>query len=377
MQQFLYTIKGSLRSKEGIFWALMFPLFLGLLFKFMFGNLGDYEQFSEVAVGVVEQKANETFVETLQEVEMEEDLPMFEVFEYQDIEKAQDALQDETVYAYIIVDGDEFNLVIREMDIYTSLVKSFVDQYKQNYTLIEEVASKHPEQMEAFLSTLFETESIGIKEIELKGQDKSPYTQYFYALLSMACLIASMYGLNYGMDLQADLTTLGARRNVAPTPKMQQFVTDFLASMTIYTVLMTIVLLMVVYAYEQDFGDNFGLIWVATIVGTFTGLAGGYLIATWVKGNAGKKNGICVAFFMVSSFLGGLQMAEMPYILEENCPIINRINPATLLVNAYKSLAVFGDYEQYVVNVISLFAIGVLFIILSVAKLRRTKYASI
>lgn len=377
MQQFLYTIKGSLRSKEGIFWALVFPLFLGLIFKFMFGNLGDYEQFSEVAVGVVEQKSNETFVETLQEVEMEEDLPMFEVFEYQDIEKAQDALQDETVYAYIIVDGDEFNLVIREMDIYTSLVKSFVDQYKQNYTLIEEVASKHPEQMEAFLSTLFEAESIGIQEIELKGQDKSPYTQYFYALLSMACLIASMYGLNYGMDLQADLTTLGARRNVAPTPKMQQFVTDFLASMTIYTVLMTIVLLMVVYAYEQDFGDNFGLIWVATIVGTFTGLAGGYLIATWVKGNAGKKNGICVAFFMVSSFLGGLQMAEMPYILEEKCPIINRINPATLIVNAYKSLAVFGDYEQYAVNVISLFGIGVLFIILGVAKLRRTKYASI
>jgi len=48
-----------------------------------------------------------------------------------------------------------------------------------------------------------------------------------------------------------------------------------------------------------------------------------------------------------------------------------------LIVNAYKSLAVFGDYEQYAVNVLSLLGIGVLFIILSVAKLRRTKYASI
>ena len=80
---------------------------------------------------------------------------------------------------------------------------------------------------------------------------------------------------------------------------------------------------------------------------------------------------------MGSSFLGGLQMAEMPYILEENCPIINRINPATLIVNAYKSLAVFGDYRQYAVSVLSLFAIGVLFMILSVVKLRRTKYASL
>ncbi|MBQ4058332.1 MAG: ABC transporter permease [Lachnospiraceae bacterium] len=377
MQQFGYSIKRSLRSIEGIFWALVFPLFLGLIFKFMFGNLGTYEQFSEVAVGVVEQTENDVFVEMLKEIEMEEDLHMFEVFEYENVDEAEKALQNETVYTYIVVDGDEFTLMIRKMDIYTSLVKSFVDQYKQNYTLIEEVAKKDPKQAVAFATNLFDSDSIGLEEIELKGQDKSPYTQYFYALLGMACLIASMYGLGHGMDLQADMTTIGARRNVAPTPKMQQFVTDFLASMTMYSVLMTIVLVAVVYVYGQDFGDNFGLVWLVTIVGTFTGLAGGYLIATWVKGPKGKKEAMCIAFFMVSSFLGGLQMAEMPYILEEKCPIINRINPATLLVNAYKSLAVFGDYQQYAVNVISLLVIGVLFMIFSVAKLRRTKYASI
>ncbi len=377
MHQYIYIIKRSLRSIEGIFWALIFPLFLGLIFKFMFGNLGTYEQFAEVAVGVVEVEANETFLETMQEVEMKDNLPLFKVTEYKSVDEATDALQDESIYAYVLVDGEDFKLVIREMDIYTSLIKSFLDQYQQNYSLIEEVASKHPEQMETLLSALFEAESIGIEEIELKGQDKSPYTQYFFSLLAMACLIASMYGLSYGNNLQANFSTIGARRNVSSTPKMRQFVIDFLASMTIYTVLMTIVLLVVVYVYGQDFGDNFVLIWLVTLVGTFTGLASGYFIATWVKGNAGQKNGICVAFFMVSSFLGGLQMAEMPYILEQNCPVVNRINPATLIVNAYKSLAVFGDYEQYAVNVISLFAIGVMFIILSVAKLRRTKYASI
>ncbi len=377
MQQFGYTIKRSLRNKEGIFWALVFPLFLGLIFKFMFGNLGTYEQFSEIAVGVVEVDENETFLETMKEVEVEEGLSMFNVSLYEDENKAQEALEEETIYAYVLVDGDDFELVIREMDIYTTMTKSFVEQYKQNYSLIEEVATKHPETMEAFLAKLFDAESIGIQEIELKGQDKSPYTQYFYALLSMACLIASMYGLGYGKILQADLSALGARRNVSPTPKLKQFVLDFLASMTIYSVLMTIVLLVVVYAYGQDFGDNFGFVWLTTIVGTFTGLSAGYFIATWVKGTERKKNGICVAFFMTSSFLGGLQMAEMPYILEEKCPIINRVNPATLIVNAYKSLAVFGDYEQYTVNVVTLFVIGVVFIILGVAKLRRTKYASI
>ena len=68
----------------------------------MFGNLGTYEQFSEVAVGVVEQNENEIFVEMMKEVEMEENLQMFEVFEYATAEEAEKALQDEKVYTYIL-----------------------------------------------------------------------------------------------------------------------------------------------------------------------------------------------------------------------------------------------------------------------------------
>lgn len=377
MQHFWYRIKIILRSRSAIFWAMVFPIFLGALFYFMFGNIAELEQFSEVAVGVVSEEENDLFIEVLKEVEMEEDLNMFEVFEYDGKEKAEKALEKGEIHGYIIVKGEEFSLVVKKMDIYSSLIKTFLDQYKQNNALIAEVAMNHPEQMEKLIENLYSDETIGIKDIPLKGQDKDPYTQYFYALLAMACLIANMVGLENGFDIQADLSALAARRNVAPTQKMKQVLTDFFASLFLYCILTTGILGVLVFVYKQDFGSNAPLILLATWVGSFVGLASGNMIAVVTKGSRAKKEGLSVAFFMVSSFLGGLQWGDITYILEKNCPIINRINPASLIVNSFKSLAVFGDYRQYAINLITLFLIGVLFLVISIVKLRRTKYASL
>lgn len=377
MQHFWYRIKIMLRTRSAIFWSILFPIFLGMVFYFMFGNLGTAEQFSEVPVGIVIEKENDLFVEMLKGAEMEEDLPMFEVHEYGSSQEAEEALQKEDVHGYIVVNGEDYSLTVKKMDIYASLTKTFLDQYKQNYALIEDVAKKRPEQIGMLVSSLYSDEGVSIKNIPLKGQDKSPYTQYFYALLAMACLIASMVGLENGLKIQADLSAVGARRNVAPTKKMKQIMTDFLASLVLYCIMMAGVLAVLVFVYQQDFGSNAGLILLGTWAGSFVGLAEGNMIAVVIKGSQTKKEGINIAFFMTSSFLGGLQWGDITYILEKNCPILNRINPATLIVNSFKSLAVFGDYKQYAVNVSTLFVIGVLLLVVSIWKLRRTKYASL
>ena len=181
----------------------------------------------------------------------------------------------------------------------------------------------------------------------------------------------------YWLDIQADLSSIAARRNVAPTPKMLQVMKDFIASFILCAGILLLVLLLCIYGFHQDFGKNFVYIMLGSLAGIFTGLAVGILIALFVKGNHTKKEGIVVAFFMISSFLGGLQWGDITYYLEKTCPIINRINPATLIVNAFKSLAVFGDVKQYAVNVGTLFLIGFLCISISVWKLRRTRYASL
>ena len=377
MQHFWYRIKMILRARSAIFWAILFPVFLGMVFYFMFGNIGKVEQFSEVPVGIILEEENDIFVAMLKGVEIEKNRNMFEVKEYESEKKAEIALQKEIIHGYIIVKGKDFSLVVKKSDIYSSLILTLLDQYKQNNALIEDVAMKHPEQVNKLVMKLYSGEEVGIKEIDLKGQDKDPYTQYFYALLAMACLIASMVGMENGLRIQADLSGVGARRNVAPERKMKQVMIDFLASLLLYCVLMTGVLAILIFVYKQDFGSNAGLILLGTWTGSFVGLAAGNMIAVVTRGSRTKKEGINVAFFMTSSFLGGLQWGDITYLLEKNCPIINRINPATLIVNAFKSLAVFGDYKQYAANLITLLFIGILFLAISILKLRRAKYASI
>ena len=377
MRYLIYRIKMTMRNPSAIFWATVFPILLGALFYFMFGNIGNVEQFSEVAVGIVEIEKNDIFVDMMKDVEMENGIHMFEVSEYENVEDAEQALEEETIYGYIVLEGEEFSLTVRESDIYSSLIKIFLDQYKQNTSLIETVAKEHPERLAALATTLFEESDVEIKGIDLKGQDKSPYTQYFYALLAMSCLIASMLGIGNGINIQADLSALAARRNVAPTPKMQQIVADFVTTWLIYNVLTVFVLCVLIFVYKQDFGSNTFLILLGTWAGNFTGLSAGTMIGVVTKGDRVKKEGLGATFFMVSSFLGGLQWGNITQLLERHCPIVNRINPATLIVNSFKSLAVFGDVQQYWMNIGTLLGIGVLFLAISIFKLRRMKYANV
>lgn len=379
MQHFVYQIKMTLREKSGIFWAMVFPVFLGMLFYFMFDNLGKVEQFSNVKVGVVKGEADfsqESFLTLLKDMEVEEGRKMFEVAEYQDETAAEKALEEKKIEAYVRM-GERMQMTAAESNTRTTLVKVFLDQYEQNSALIEKMVQKDPAKIPALVENLFAGEGISIQEIPLKGEDKNPYTQYFYALISMTCLIASMLGMKNGVGIQADLSALAARRNVAPTRKMTQVLSDFLASLFLYCIMVSIVLAVVILVYKQDFGSNTGLILLGAFVGSFTGLAAGMMIGVLPKGSRKKKEGLCVAFFMVSSFLSGLQWVSITYYLEKYCPIINRINPATLIVNAFKSLAVFGDIRQYMINLFTLLGIGILFLCISIMKLRRTKYASI
>lgn len=377
MQYFFYQIKRLLRSPTPMFWSVGFPVILGGLFYFMFGNIADVQQFSEVPVGIIVEKQNDAFLDLMKNVEVEEDTAMFKVTEYQNTEDAEAALKKEEITGYVIVKGEDFEMVVTESSISSSLIKTFLDQYKQNFALIAEVAVNHPQRVADVVMNLYEGSGMDIREIPLKGQDKDPYTQYFYALLAMACLIASSIGVQNGLSIQADLSSVGARRNVAPTKKMTQVLADFWATLFIYCILMTGVLAVLVFVYKRDFGTQTGLVLLATYVGSFVGLAGGTMLAVVIKGSQSAKEGLAVAFFLVSSFLGGLQWVDITYILEQNCPIINRINPATLMVNSYKSLVVFGDVSQYMVNVITLLGIGILFLGISIMKLRRTRYASL
>lgn len=372
-----YRMKTMLRQRSLLFWSLAFPIILGMLFYFMFGSINDLEQFRKVPVGIPKNEAlPEGFIQMMKEVKTENDVPLFEIKEYSDQKKAEEALQAEKIYG-IIRQEKELSLIVKKSDNYSSLIKTFLDQYRENSTLIDQNAAKDPQKTADFVRNITDDTSVKIREIPLKGTDKDPYAQYFYALIAMTCLIGTMVGMHNGNDIQADLTTVGARRNVAPTPKLRQVLYDFIASYILYCIIVAIVVAVCVFVYDQDFGQNGCLVLVGGWIGSFTALAIGEMIALFIKGPVQKKEGVCVAVFMISSFLAGLQWGDITYILEEKCPVINRINPGTLIVNGFKSLSVYGDIKSYLINMVMLTLTGIACMAICIWKLRRARYESI
>ncbi len=380
----LYQIKVFLRQRSCWFWSLIFPIILGTLFYFMFSGISELEMYKEVPIGVIEgaqaaEKDGEaSFLEVLQQLELENGQKMFEVKAFKSKEDALEKLKNDEIRG-IVDESNDYHMIVKDSASDTTFLKMFVEQYQQNEKMMLDMAKQHPELMQNLVQKLSQgtTESQEIHRIELKGEDKDPYAEYFYALLAMTCLSAGTMGVTIGNRIQANTSALGARRNVAPTPKIRQVTTDFMAGFFLYCVNALIILGVCIFGFGRDFGNNLPMVMLTTFIGSFCGISAGLAIAVCVKGSTKKKDALYVAFYMISSFLAGLQWCGITYYIEKYCPIVNRINPGTLVVMGYKSLAVYGDMTKYWTNVLSLLGIGVLFLAISIGKMRRTQYASI
>ena len=67
----------------------------------------------------------------------------------------------------------------------------------------------------------------------------------------------------------------------------------------------------------------------------------------------------------------------MKYIIDTAVPIVNKINPASMITDGFYALYYYSGLERYWVNVISLIIFSIVLIALSTIALRRQKYDSI
>lgn len=381
MQHFILNLKTIIRNKAFMFWIIAFPIFLGTLFHVMFGNIDELESYSSLNVGVYlkdgvsgDDEHVKTFITVLENAETDKGKAMF-LPEIMSEDEALKALKNDKITCAISI-GETISLTADSTSTETSFTKVFLDMYIQNEALIMEVAKTSPEKLPELIDNL-QTSNEMITAKPLSGSDQSPYAQYFFALLSMTCLMASMSGMSNGEMLQANNSAVGARRCVSPKKKFSQITADFLSNFICMNIVLTAMFFFFDIVFKQDF-DGYRLpLLLILYCGNFTGLAVGYFISIMFRFSAGAKEGLCTTFFLVSSFLSGLMWGDITYYLEKYVPIVNRVNPATLIVNAFKSLIVFENPKDYVVNLVTLFLVGVIFMTISMIKARRTKYASI
>jgi len=202
-------------------------------------------------------------------------------------------------------------------------------------------------------------------------------TDYFYSLIAMACLMGSMAGCNCAKQMKANLSSLGMRKNLAPVNRFITILADFLATYAIQLLANILLVIYLQYILKVNLGGSIGLIILTVIIGSIIGVSSGILIGSIPNTSDGTKVGITVLFSLGSSFLSGLMVGGIKYQIDKFCPIINKLNPATVITDALYSLNIYDTYEKFGQCMIILVAYGLVFCIISYLMTRRESYASL
>ena len=207
--------------------------------------------------------------------------------------------------------------------------------------------------------------------------DADPFSQYFYNLLAMACLYTSMGGVLVATHNQANLSDLGMRKCLSPTHKLKSIVSELIATSTYEFALNFIGFIYVAYVLKVDIASRLPLAILTTFVGCLTGVSLGFFIGSFGQKSQDFKQGMIFAVTMPLCFLSGLMMGNMKIIIQNNCPILNKINPATIITDSFYSLAIYESYDRFIFDIISLLIFVIIFIMAGFLMTRRKKYASL
>lgn len=370
-----YTFLSMIRTKEVIFWSLVFPLVLTTFMYLAFGKINEVtENLETIDVAVVESVQNEMFDKILVEVSNGES-PLLNPMKMNS-QDAVSALDGKEVDGIIRVD-DTISLSVRENGLIATILSSFVDRYLQNEATLTQIAKNNPLALNSAIEALSDDTSY-FKEEKLTDGNTDNLSNYFYAVFAMSCLFASFTGISSMFSIQGNLSPLGQRRCVAPTKKLHVVLTLFLTNEIVQFAIELITFAYMSLVLGLDLSNKYPALFLLLFVASSFGLTMGMFIGSLKKPvTEGAKMGIGVAISMALSVMADLCVSGLMNTIEHTIPIINRLNPAALISDSFYALNTYSDYSRYTSNMVNLSAMTLILFTLTILTVRRNRYASI
>jgi ABC-2 type transport system permease protein len=375
---FKNRLKCIVRDKVLIFWTLIFPLILATLFNMSIGNIDKASSFKAISIGVVdnaEYNRDQNFKTVLASASQGEQ-KLFEIHTGT-MEEMDKMLDDNKISAYIVA-ADSIEMVVRNSGFNQTIVKTFLDEYTQTSGAIKNIISGKPSiDIQSLMEKAGKRESV-IRNIPIgKKSNPSQAVTYFYSLIAMACMYGSYFGLKEIMDIQADLSTRAARLNVSPANKLKMVLGGLSAAFIIQFLEIMVLMAYLVFILKVDFGSQLGYILLTCLIGCMAGLTFGSFVSAAVKKKEGIKTAILIGGTMTASFLAGMMVGQLKYIIQRNVPLLSYINPVALITDAFYALYFFDGHERFFLNIGLLCCFTVIFGALTYLVIRRQKYESL
>lgn len=391
IHNFKYSLKTLFRNKALIFWTFAFPIILGTFFNMAFSNIESSEKLDIINIAIIKNddfNNNEIFKTAFEELsDKNNDDRLFET-RYTTEEEAKKLLEDEEIVGYMKLVNDEPKLTFTTSGINETIFKYVSEEITQTSNIIKNLSEEEIKKEMIAGNYNIDYESIYNRVIELTEEDNVrlnnvsnsnlSYTMIeFYTLIAMACLYGGILGAVAINQNLANMTNQGKRVSVSPTSKGKIILSSVLASYITQLVGVALLFLYTIFVLKVDYGNKLGLDIALAMAGSLAGLSLGVAVATTIKSNDNVKTGIIIAITMLGCYLSGMMGITMKYIIDKNIPIINKLNPASMITDGFYSLYYYDTLDRYIFDIGSLLIFAFVLIAISYISLRRQKYDSI
>ena len=388
---FKYSLKTLLKSKMLLFWTFAFPIILGTLFNMAFSNIENSEKLDIINIAIINNddfENNEAFKASFEELSDENNEDRLFNTQYTTEEKAKELLDNGEIVGYMKLKEDKPILTFATSGINETIFKYVTEEIEQTSDIIKNLSETETQKQITSGNYNINYEEIYNKVIELAKEDEVKlknisnsnlsYTMIeFYTLIAMTCLYGGMLSMVSINQTLANMSNKGKRIAVSPTKKGTIILSSLLASYIAQLIGLAILFVYTLFVLKVDYGDNTSLIILLAMIGSFAGLTLGTFVGTLFKTNENAKTGILIALTMFWCYLSGMMGITMKYVVDKNVPIINKINPASMITDGLYSLYYYDTFDRYWFNIISLLIFAFVLMLISFFSLRRQKYDSI
>lgn len=395
IHNFKYALKTLLKNRILIFWTFAFPIILGTFFKMAFSSIETNEKLDIIDIAIVENdefKENETLKKSFEKLSDENDDDRLFNTKYVTEDEAKRLLEEDKISGYLII-NDIPKVVVISSGINETILKYVVEEISQSEDIIKNIIDyKINEQVvngtveynsfEEFIEkvqneaiNMLDNDSVNIENISNKNLS---YTMIeYYTLIAMACLYGGIFGMIVINQNLPNMSNNGKRVAISPTSKGKVILSSVVASYITQLIGLFLLFIYTIFILKVDYGDNLLYVVLLALVGSLAGLALGIFIASVFKTNENLKTGIVIATTMFSCFLSGMMGVTMKYVVDKNIPIINKVNPASMITDGFYSLYYYNTLDRYYFNIVSLVIFSLVLLGISIFSLRRQKYDSI
>lgn len=382
---FKYSLKILLKNKSLIFWTFAFPILLGTLFNMAFSNIEKSEKLSIIDIAIInsdEFDNDKIFKETMQTLSDDNNKNKIFNITYTDISKAKKLLLNEEITGYLKFNENNIDIIVNSSGINETILRSIVDEIEREKEVINTLVKKETEKGNTDYTAIYNKIALLLNNSNATLKDISnknlSYTMIeYYTLVAMAVLYGALISMNVVNYKLANMNSVGKRTAVSKVGKGKLLLGSLLASYIVQMLSLLILLVYTIFVLKVDYGSDIIHVILLIAIGSLASLTLGLGVSTMLKTNENAKTGILIAITMLWSTLSGMMGITTKYVIDKNIPILNILNPANMITDAFYSLYYYDTLNRFYSNIISLLVFSLIMIIISYESLRRQKYDSI